>query len=248
MQMTKKDQFDRDGYVAFENLVSSGELKLLREIYDDFLSGKYDLKGLRSDLSGNSPDSGKIEKTTQIMRPSLVEGQLAETATYQTTLQEARDLLGNDVSLDFDMMINKAPNTVTGTPWHQDAAYWPDLPDKRAVSFWIALDDADAENGCMMYVAESHKMPLQPHEQPVTGGALQCSIGGDSNIVLGILTAGSAIAHHGYTLHAAFGNKTDDRHRRALILNFRPKSMIDLMRSQGYDHLGRRENKNKAEA
>ena len=22
------------------------------------------------------------------------------------------------------------------TPWHQDESYWPDLPDKRALSFW----------------------------------------------------------------------------------------------------------------
>lgn len=243
--MTKKEQFLEQGFVRLDDLVSPGELQLLRGIYDDFLNGKYNLEGLRSDLSGDKTAAKKTEKITQIMRPSLIEPSLPETDTYRKVLDVARELLGDDTEMDFDMMINKAPGTDAETPWHQDAAYWPDLPDKRAASFWIALDDADRQNGCMMYIGGSHSIPLLPHFQPVAGGALQCRIDENSVISYGELKAGSAIAHHGHTLHGALGNKTGDRHRKALILNFRPKAMIDLMRSQGYDHLGNREVKTK---
>jgi hypothetical protein len=155
------------------------------------------------------------------------------------------ELMGDDIEMDFDMMIDKAPGTDTKTPWHQDAAYWPNMEDKRALSFWIALDDADQENGCMMYVHGSHQRPILPHNQPKPNAALQCEVSHDDDIVYGEIPSGDAIVHHGYTLHAALGNKSSDRHRRALIINLRPKAMIDYMRNLGYDHLGKREIKNK---
>ena len=36
--------------------------------------------------------------------------------------------------------------------WHQDAPYWPILAPMTEVSAWVALDDADASNGCMSMV------------------------------------------------------------------------------------------------
>ncbi|MBL0101266.1 MAG: phytanoyl-CoA dioxygenase family protein [Saprospiraceae bacterium] len=127
------------------------------------------------------------------------------------------------------------------TPWHQDAAYWPEMLDKRALSFWIALDDVDKENGCMMYVHGSHHRPIQPHSQPAKNGSLQCEVSDEDDIVYGEITAGTAIAHHGYTLHGALGNKTSDKHRRALIINLGP-AMIDLS-SIGFDHLRQKDKK-----
>ena len=49
------------------------------------------------------------------------------------------------------------------------------------------------------------------------------------------LAPGGCTFHGGSTLHYSRGNSTD-RNRRALILNFRPRAMIDLEREQGYDH------------
>ncbi|HEU4751836.1 MAG TPA: phytanoyl-CoA dioxygenase family protein, partial [Armatimonadota bacterium] len=39
--------------------------------------------------------------------------------------------------------------------WHQDASYWPLTPTK-AVTVWLAIDDADVENACMRYIPGSH--------------------------------------------------------------------------------------------
>ena len=56
---------------------------------------------------------------------------------------------------DFDMMIAKNANVET--PWHQDMSYWlPNLPDKRAISFWIAMDVVTKENGCMCFVPRKY--------------------------------------------------------------------------------------------
>ncbi len=241
-----KEIFETDGFVKIDPLLEGNELDEMRLIYNDFLANKYDLSGMRGDLSGDSGVGRKVEKITQIMRPSLVLPALQETSTYQKVYALARQLMGEDMALDFDMMIDKSPGTATVTPWHQDAAYWPDMSDKRALSFWIALDDADQENGCMMYVAGSHKKPIQAHHQPTPNSALQCAEPSATEITLGEIPAGSCIAHHGYTLHGALGNHSTNRHRRALILNLRPQEMITYIRSLGYDHLGKREVKNAA--
>ena len=57
------------------------------------------------------------------------------------------------------------------------------------------------------------------------------------------LDPGGASFHDGFTPHFSKGNTTKF-HRRALILNFRPKAMIDHERSKGIDHQGKRKVRN----
>ena len=49
----------------------------------------------------------------------------------------ARQLLGDDMEFDFDMLISKDGGSMVETPWHQDESYWLDLPDK--VMFYLGL-------------------------------------------------------------------------------------------------------------
>ena len=39
--------------------------------------------------------------------------------------------------------------------WHQDMAYWPNTnmtPDTRTVTFSLAFDSTNKENGCIHYI------------------------------------------------------------------------------------------------
>jgi ectoine hydroxylase-related dioxygenase (phytanoyl-CoA dioxygenase family) len=137
------------------------------------------------------------------------------------------------------MLIDKAPGSATATPWHQDCAYWISMPDRRAASCWVALDDAIVDNGCMWYIAGSHLLPIRSHWPAGKGGALQCAAEEEEATPIEI-TAGSCIWHHGGTLHYSRGNTTH-RRRRAFITNYRPQAMIDFERSQGFDHSGERD-------
>ncbi len=220
-----------------EQLISRAEVERLRVIYDALLRDKQRTAGLRSDLGGGQIDE-PVERITQIMRPSSVEPALLLSPAYDRALDLARELLGDDLALDFDMLINKAPYTDTPTPWHQDAAYWIELPDTRAVSIWIALDEVDEANGCMWFIPREGKEAVLEHTLPVHGGALFCKP--DTRGAQPVpLHPGDCTAHDGFTLHFSQGNNTD-RQRRALILNFRPQAMIVLERAQGVDHTGER--------
>ena len=232
--------FDQEGYLELEKILSEQDIVFYSKTYDAFINNEFDTTDLRSDLSGK--EDNDMEYITQIMLPSKIYPDLLDLSMHQKSLAIAQQLLGQDMILDFDMLINKAPYTNQPTPWHQDAAYWIDMPDKRALSIWFAIDEATLENGCMWYTPKSHQSPLREHFQPLGKGALQCS-GSENESIAVPLKPGSCTIHHGHTLHYSRGNNTS-RHRRAFILNFRPKKMVELERAQGMDHSGNREVRN----
>ncbi len=236
--------YQTHGYLQVDKLIEQEQVLYYRQVYEDFLNEKIELDGHRSDLSGATNTSEKKERITQIMRPSVLMPTLANQLFHQKALAIARELEGLDMQMDFDMLIDKAPHTNAATPWHQDEAYWLDMPDKRALSCWLALDEVWPENGCMWFVPGSHQRPLRKHVQTGNSEALKCEAQ-ESEAQAVPLHLGSCTFHHGRTLHYSRGNSTDHR-RRAFIINFRPEMMIRYERERGYDHLGNRAVKNKS--
>lgn len=229
------DFFNKNGFLVVENIIDPADARQYIEIYDRFLNGDIDAGKNRSDLGDGLGNNNATENITQIMWPSDFVPQLLTMPYHINTKKVARQIYGDDMELDFDMLINKAPHTNTPTPWHQDAAYWINMPDKRALSFWLALDRATKDNGCMWYVPGSHLQPLRTHSSAAkTGGAIMCEATEQEGTYVE-LNPGSCVIHHGGTLHYSRGNSTDSM-RRALITNFRPSAMIELERAEGFDH------------
>ena len=222
---TKRSKFINDGFIKIDQLITAEEVDTLRTIYDKLLQDKVKTAHLRSDLAGaDTSEDRKVERITQIMRPSTIAKELIKNSAYKKAEQWAKALLGEDMELDFDMMINKA------------------MPDKRSASCWIALDKVFEENGCMWFIPKTEGKPILPHKNLPNGGALYCET--DSSKALSIpLNPGGCTFHDGFTLHFSQGNTTDTQ-RRALILNFRPKKMIEFEREQGVDHTGERKQRN----
>lgn len=232
----KKIQFfEENGYLVVENLIDAEIIEEYKKIYNDFIEGKIDVGANRRDLKGEDRKSEK-ESITQIMVPSRYLPGLKDSVYYNKISLVARQLLGDDLEIDFDMLIDKPPFSNAITPWHQDCAYWIDMPDKRAISAWMPLDEATLDNGCMWYVPASHLKPMRKHASTAKNGALACE-GNEDEAVYVELQAGSVVLHHGGTAHYSRGNNTNSQ-RRAMIVNLRPKSMIDYERERGFDHTG----------
>jgi phytanoyl-CoA hydroxylase len=58
------------------------------------------------------------------------------------------------------MYIFKNPGIGGEVGWHQDATFLHTTPS-TVTGFWIALDDADRENGCLLALAGAHRGPLR---------------------------------------------------------------------------------------
>ena len=229
------DFFNRNGYLVIDNLISAAEVEVYKKLYDDFLSGRIAVGANRSDLGDGIGKNNTKENITQIMWPSEFVPSLLQMPYHERALAISKELMGDDSAMDFDMLINKAPFSDTPTPWHQDEAYWLNVPDKRAASCWLSLNQSTKDKGCMWFVPGSNLAEIRPHRfAGKQGGALQCDAA-ESEAVAVELNPGSCTFHHGRTLHYSRGNTTGS-HRRAFIVNFRPEEMIRYERAQGFDH------------
>jgi ectoine hydroxylase-related dioxygenase (phytanoyl-CoA dioxygenase family) len=137
----------------------------------------------------------------------------------------------------FDMLIYKPPGHPYDTPWHKDMAY-SQVPvadrgvvsDNSSLQFWIALDDVDAETGCMHFIPGQHEGPLLAHKvvsgQPDDPRRLLALVDWNraldmSHVVACPLPAGGCTVHAAGTPHYTPPNRSSSRARRAYIVNLR---------------------------
>ena len=77
-------------------------------------------------------------------------------------LDIARYFLGDDILLKYDSCFLKPARSGSATPWHQDNGLWRD-GDIEPFNFWMALDPATIENGCLQLIPGSYKTEIVPH-------------------------------------------------------------------------------------
>jgi len=140
-------------------------------------------------------------------------------------LVAASQLLGNvPVRFWHDQLFWKPAKKGGVVAWHQDYSYWTRTKPVAHLTCWCGLDDATKENGCLQYIAGSHRWGLLP--KPVLAGDIQGikDFLNDEqkkqfdNPQFAEVKAGEAIFHHSLTLHGSGENKSD-KPRRAFVIN-----------------------------
>lgn len=138
----------------------------------------------------------------------------------------ATALLGEPAVLKNVQYFDKPPTQLyaegdgsKGTPAHQDAHYFMIEPPHTAVTMWLALDEADLENGCLRYEATLADK-VRPHRFSDVMGFSQTLVeysaaGGPLEVAVPAMP-GDLICHHSRMVHRAGPNTTATRHRRAL--------------------------------
>ena len=229
-------RYRHDGYLRVDSIVDGTEVSRLITLLEPLFSGELDVGEQRLDLGDFDATKADSERIIQVMLPSDFVPELHDSPYFARTLAAARQLLGDDLALDMEMLMDKPLRSGRETPWHQDAAYWlPEMPDRRALSVWLALDPATVDNGCMWYVPGSHREPTRPHRWAgPRGETLVADVKPDEGVCVP-LARGDCVFHDGNMLHFTNGNVTD-RRRRALIANYRPAAMIAWERERGFDH------------
>ena len=109
------------------------------------------------------------------------------------------------------------------TSWHLDTPFWS-FSDRRALSIWVALDDATKENGCLYFIPGSYLMTT--FENPGIGKNMDAIFDfyptmKQSQSVAVPLKAGSCSFHNGLTIHGAGANMTNG-FRRAMTCAYMP--------------------------
>ena len=131
--------FNRDGYLKGIRVFDSGEISAIRGYFDALLE--------RTLAAGGDSYS--------ISTAHLRYGRVYDLLTHPRIVAYVRDLVGEDVIGWGSHFFCKMPGDGKRVSWHQDASYWPLTPSK-AVTVWLAIDDAGVENACMRFLPGSH--------------------------------------------------------------------------------------------
>lgn len=215
---TLRTTFELDGYVRLDALASAAELDEVRRLLDPLFAAPSP-RAYR-DLGGGRLD--EAPRIPEVNSPSTLQPALRRTQVWSRCRALARELLDAPVGHVFDHAIYKPPHNRAPTQWHQDDAYAARPVPLRTVHFWIPLQDASVENGCMWYLPGSHRRGLVPHEERIPPGASRILVASPADAGLAVpcpVPAGGAVAHGPRTLHRSGPNESAAT-RRAWIIHF----------------------------
>ena len=218
--------FHENGFLALDPITTPDEIAWMRESYDRIFSQRAGREeGNQFDLGGTD-EEGKEATLPQILNPAKYAPELNGGLYLKNAQAIARQLLNPNAGGGVAHAIFKPAGIGAPTPWHQDEAYWDPQWQYYNVSFWMPLQEATIENGCLWFVPKSHYWEILPHRsigndprihglelavdnaEQVTKSAVPCP-----------LKPGGVTIHLNRTLHYSGPNKTDIA-RRALILGY----------------------------
>ena len=158
--------------------------------------------------------------------------EIYDLVTDSRILDYLEDLLGPDLICWGTHYFCKLPGDTKQVSWHQDASYWPITPSKT-VTVWLAIDDADTENGAMKVIPKSHLHGQivfehsRKEEQNVLGQTVKDAEDYGLAPVDFEIKAGQISLHSDLLLHGSAPNQSD-RRRCGLTMRFVPPEVKAL--------------------
>jgi phytanoyl-CoA hydroxylase len=234
-QLTEEQiqQYRSNGFVVIENFLSADELNHWRQSVETAVKERAGIKIPGKDIKtgesdGINEDADYYAKvfdqllnlwqTNEAMKEIMIDDRIGKMASQ---------LSGADgIRIWHDQALIKRP-WANPTAWHLDTPFWS-FSDRRAISIWVALDDATMENGCLFFIPGSHKVTNFD----------KISIGRNMDGIFDIypqlknskpaaapMKAGSCSFHNGLTVHGANANMTNG-FRRAMTCAYMPDGNI----------------------
>ena len=231
-QLTEKQiqDYRTNGFIVIENFLTQEELEHWRQTITQAVKERAGIKIPGKEIKtgeadGINEDSDYFAKVfDQLLNLWQTNAAVKKLMTDERLGKMAAELSGADgIRIWHDQALIKRP-WANPTAWHLDTPFWS-FSDKRALSIWVALDDATLENGCLYFIPGSHKIT---NFDKITIGR---NMDGLFDIYPQLKTAkpvavpmkaGSCSFHNGLTVHGANANMTNG-YRRAMTCNYMPE-------------------------
>src|SRR6266542_1013159 len=225
-----KEQIDfyrENGFVIIENFLNADELALWHEAVDEAVQKRNGNKlpdRAKVYGEGDDKDADYYDNVfDQLLNLWMDNEKMRKIMLDERLGQMAATLAGVDgIRIWHDQALIKRP-WANPTSFHLDTPYWS-FSDRRAISIWIALDDATLENGCLFFIPGSHKVT---NFDKISIGRNMDGIFDvypqlkNSRPVGAPMKAGSCSFHNGLTIHGANANMTSG-FRRAMTCAYMP--------------------------
>ena len=230
-QLTQQqiELYRENGYLLVENFLNEAELSFWRNAVTEAIKQRNGRKFANSDSKVGEDDSinedsayfGKVfdqminlwqtnDDVKKIMLDENIGKMVADLSDWEGT------------RIWHDQALIKRP-WANPTSWHLDTPFWS-FSDRRAMSIWVALDDATYENGCLYFIPGSYHTTT--FDNPCIGKNMDAVFDFypqfiKSKSVVVPMKAGSCSFHNGLTIHGAGANMTNG-FRRAMTCAYMP--------------------------
>jgi len=230
-ELTEKDvlYYQENGFLVIEDFLSETELAEWRMAVTEAIAERNGIKipgqnilvGMNDGINEDAEYFSKV--FDQLINLWQTNKNVATLMLDERIGKMAATLAGTDgIRIWHDQALFKKP-WANPTSWHLDTPFWS-FSDKRALSIWVALDDATAENGCLYFIPGSHK------ETTFENKGIGKNMDGIFSVypqfknrkpIASKIKAGSCSFHNGLTIHGAGANMTNG-YRRAMTCAYMP--------------------------
>ena len=191
-------QYKDEGFVSPINIFSKEKAKEIRN----------EIELIENKIPGELEKSGRYNA-------HLISPLLDEVTHNSKILDAVQSLIGENILVCGTTLFIKNPNEKGFVSYHQDAKYIG-LEPYNWVTGWLAVTDANEENGCMRMLKGSHKEDLKFHNQKFDEHNLLTRGQTIENIPIKkttpvILKAGQLSLHHPKIIHGSGPNKSKER-------------------------------------
>jgi phytanoyl-CoA hydroxylase len=235
-----QEEFQQNGFVRIPPSVFCLDKDAVLEMRDEFdklFAGQYDT-GIYPDEIHWRQGISRENATKEICNGWKARHSIANVVCSKELGKLACQIMGWNCSrIGQDDVIHKPPNS-NPVGFHQDGAYISDnfVPrNDNSLTLWIALDDADEENGALQYAPGSHLWPQatasdvsessfhvgdkEDHLSSLRKAALTAGLDPTQaidSVETVSVPAGEMVVHHQQVWHGSGPNRSSTRCRRAL--------------------------------
>lgn len=215
------ESFRRDGYLAVRQVIDPQILAELREASDALLDESRRVRESNEVFDLESDHSAENPRLRRISHPVVMREVFHQTGTSDAVLDCVEALIGPDIKFHHSKLNWKTGGGGVEIGWHQDAAFFPHT-NFDLVACGIALDDSTTENGCLLVLPGTHRLPVLNHrteDREFVGMVTETDRIDPDTAVPVELKAGDMSIHHIGVVHGSHRN-TSDRPRRLLIFQY----------------------------
>ena len=233
-------KFRRDGFIAVRQLFTPLEIAEIRDTFmeaarngpvEGLSEGKQSLnRGGTAQYAPSDPLSVYPRMMHPHKHPDKPVGPLSMRYMLHPKLEGIlAALLGEDPLAVQSMFYFKPPQS-RGQALHQDNFYLRVKPG-TCVAAWMAIDDADEDNGGIQCVSNTENHPIQCPEQSNLAESFtteHVTPPAGSRVEVVPLKAGDVLFFNGNVIHGSGPNRSKTRFRRAFICHYVPRSTTEL--------------------
>jgi hypothetical protein len=215
-----RTQYEADGYWLVRGLFARDDVEEIRTHYEAMHdAGNYQESGIKPDMTSDDP----LKRYPRIMHPHRYDEESLRWLLDNRLRVWLTELLGQEPYAVQTMYYFKPPKA-RGQALHQDN-YFLKVNPGTCMAAWIAIDDCDAENGCLQVIPGTHHMPelcTVEADRALSFSKTALDLPQEllSQAVPVEMQPGDVLFFNGQLIHGSYPNASDSRWRRSLIMHY----------------------------